>query len=261
MLKRRLIFALLWQKGAFWLSRNFRVSKAGNLGWLEKNYNFAVIADAIDELVVLNVSREPGHMHDFAADVAALCAGVFVPLTVGGGIRSLDDAALLLRNGADKLLVNTPLYEESELVRELVATYGSQCIVASIDYKRTTTSTEVYSQQGARGTGHSVETAVARAVELGAGEILLTSMDRDGTGQGYDLEVLRRVAATTSIPVIASGGVGNFEHLAAWLEDPLGTAACTANIFNFLGGGLREARDHIVSRGIPLATWEPGWRG
>lgn len=261
MYKRRLIFELLWQKDAFWLSRNFRVQKAGNLAWIERNYNFSVIADAIDELCVVNISRDDKRNDVFAAQIAEVTKGCFVPLTAGGGIRSLDDARLLLRSGADKVVVNTPLFDQPALVRELALTYGRQCVVASIDYKRTGDGHEVFTDCGTRATGLDVDTAVANAVELGAGEVLLTSMDRDGTGQGYEVDVLRRVAQKTPIPVIACGGVGNFDHLAEWLEDPIGQAACTANIFNFLGGGLIEARKHIVERGTPLATWEFGWRG
>lgn len=261
MLKRRLIFALLWQKDAFWLSRNFRVQRAGNLDWIEKHYNFGVIADAIDELVVLNISREDRRLEAFATQVRALTRGVFVPLAAGGGIRSAEEASVLLRSGADKVVVNIPLFDQPGLVEDLARTYGRQCVVASIDYKRSAIGDEVFTANGTRATGLGVDEAVSRAVELGAGEILLTSMDRDGTGQGYDLEVLRRIAKKSPVPIIASGGVGNFDHLASWLEDPLGQAACTANIFNFLGGGLLEARRHIVARGVALATWEFGWRG
>lgn len=259
--KRRLIFALLWQKDAFWLSRNFRIQRAGNLAWIEKNYNFGVIADAIDELVVLNVSREDKRMDAFAAQIGELTRGCFVPLAAGGGVRTLDDAHMLLRGGADKVVVNTPIFEDPALVKEIAKTYGRQCVVASIDYKRVNGREEVFTRNGTHNTGLTVDAAVQGAVDAGAGEILLTSMDRDGTGQGYDLDVLRRIEASCPVPIIASGGVGNYDHLAAWLEEPRGLAACTANIFNFLGGGLLEARKHIVERGTALATWEFGWRG
>lgn len=260
-LKRRLIFELLWQKDAFWLSRNFRIQRAGDLAWIEKNYNFGVIADCIDELVVVNVSREDKRMEAFAAQLAALLKGCFVPLAAGGGVRSVDDARMLLRAGADKVVVNTPLFDDPGLLSELARTFGAQCVVASIDYKRREGRDEVFTANGTRATGVGVDEAVARAVELGAGEILLCSMDRDGTGQGYDLGTLHRLAENTRVPVIACGGVGGYEHLGDWLTDPRGHAACTANIFNFLGQGLKEARDHLRERGVPLASWEFGWRG
>ena len=255
MLKKRLIFALLWQNGKFCLSRNFKLQLAGDLAWIQKNYNFKVVAQAIDELVVLNVARFDKAMAAFASQVAELTQGCFVPLAAGGGIRNMDDAELLLRSGADKLIVNTALVTDHDLVSAMVRRFGSQCVVASVDYRRVLGGTEVFIENGSRGSGASVDEAVRRAEGLGVGEIYLTSMDQDGTGQGYDLEPLIRLAATTKVPIIASGGVGKFEHLASWLASPSASAAATANIFNFLGSGLLEARKHIVEQGIPLATW------
>ena len=135
MVKKRLIFTLLWQNGHYCLSRNFKLQKAGGLEWIQKHYNFQVIAFSIDELVVLNTTRGDKAMPLFADHLSRLTRGVFCPLAVGGGIRSLDDAALLLRSGADKLVVNTTLFHQPDLVRELAATYGSQCVVASIDFR------------------------------------------------------------------------------------------------------------------------------
>jgi cyclase len=261
MLKRRLIFALLWQKEAFWLSRNFRIQRAGDLRWIERHYNFRVIADAIDELVVLNVSRDDKRSDSFAAQVAELSRGCFMPLAAGGGVRSVGEARALLRSGADKIVVNTPLFDEPDLVRALAREFGGQCVVASIDYLRRGDRLEVMTDCGARATGLEVRGAVERAVALGAGEVLLTSIEQDGTGFGYDLPAMREVVSYCPLPVIASGGVGSYQHLADWLVEPSGRAACTANIFNFLGGGLLEARQHLVERGVDLATWAPGWRG
>lgn len=261
MLKKRLVFALLWKNGKFCLSRNFKLQQAGDLMWIEKNYNFKVIAFSIDELVVLNVSRGDKEMTTFAAQVTELTRGCFVPLAAGGGIRSIDDAMLLLRSGADKLVVNTSLSRDPSLVSALAQRFGRQCVVASIDYRNVNGRREVFVENGAVATGMTVEEAVANAERLGAGEIYLTSMDRDGTGQGYDSEMLDAVAPTARVPVIASGGVGKFEHLAGWLSRPYASAAATANIFNFLGEGLREARTHIEDQGIPLAKWEFQWKG
>jgi cyclase len=260
-LKRRLIFALLWQKDAFWLSRNFRIQRAGDLAWIEKHYNFQVIADAIDELMILNVSREGRNIDRFANQISELTRGCFVPLAAGGGVRSVEDARLLLRSGADKICVNAPLFDDPQLVRSLAREFGRQCVVASVDYVRRGETTEVMTANGTRGTGLTVREAILRAMEHGAGEVLLTSIEKDGTGFGYDLPVLKEVAAWSSIPVIACGGVGSYQHLSDWLSEPSGLAACTANIFNFLGGGLLEARNHLKSTGVQLASWEVGWRG
>jgi imidazole glycerol-phosphate synthase subunit HisF len=261
MLKKRLMFALLWNQGKYCLSRNFKLQKAGDLGWIKRNYNFQVIAFSIDELVVLNVSRGDKAMEAFAASVTDLTHGCFVPLAVGGGIRTLDHAALLLNSGADKLVLNTPLFTQPDLVRSIAQRYGRQCVVASIDYRRTPTGPVVMIENGMTPVSHSLGEAVAHARELGAGEILLTSMDQDGTGQGYDLETLLDVARSSPIPLIAAGGVGKNEHLASWLSRPEAGAAATANIFNFIGGGLIEARAHLDQVGIPLAHWDFQWNG
>jgi cyclase len=260
-LKKRLIFALLWRSGKFCLSRNFKLQQAGDLAWIEKNYNFKVIASSIDELVVLNVTRGEKEMATFAGQVAELTRGCFVPLAAGGGIRSIDDAVLLLRSGADKLVINTPLVQDPALVSALAQRFGRQCVVASIDYRKRDGKDEVFVENGTVATGMTVAEAVSNAERLGAGEVYLTSMDQDGTGQGYDTATLEQVAARSRVPVIASGGVGKFEHLAGWLAHPWASAAATANIFNFLGEGLREARMHIEEQGIPLATWDFTWKG
>jgi cyclase len=259
--KRRILFSLLWQDGNFCLSRNFRLQRAGNFQWLEKNYRFSVISDAIDELIILNVSRTGKDFSSFCAAVEEVVRGAFVPVAVGGGVASVEHASLLLANGADKVVVNTALFDQPESVRELSKTFGSQCVIASIDYKKNEDgSTRVYKSNGTVFTELSVEEASNLAVSLGSGELLLRSMDRDGTGQGYDLEILDRVANLVKIPVIAAGGVGGSKNLSDWLLCERGFAACTANIFNFLGGGLIEARRVISAQGVPLASWEFGWR-
>ena len=261
MLKKRLIFTLLWRNGAYCLSRNFKLQNAGDLKWLQKHYNLQRIAFSIDELIVVNVAREDKQMKLYAANVGEVSRGCFAPLAVGGGIRSMDDAKLLLNSGADKLVLNTPIFTQPELVASLVQAYGSQCVAASIDYKRVGGRMEVFTRNGTEAAGMDPVEAVLHAQRLGAGEIFLTSMDKDGTGQGYDMETLDRVVGVARVPVIASGGVGNYEHLAAWLVRDRAQAATTANIFNFLGEGLTEARKHLTASGLDLATWDFGWRG
>jgi cyclase len=259
-LKKRLIFTLLWRRGQYCLSRNYTLQSAGDLAWINRHYNFQVISFSIDELVVLNVARREKELPRFAQDLRELCRGSFMPLAAGGGVRSVADAELLLRSGADKVVVNTLVHDAPEVVSEIARHFGDQCVVASIDYKRTTNGLEVFTHDGSRATGLDLMTVVNRVQRLGAGELYVTSMDRDGTGQGYDLDTLDAVASIARTPVIASGGVGKFEHLGEWLVRPHGRAASTANIFNFLGGGLVEARTHLADAGVPMATWDFGWR-
>ena len=135
MLKKRIVFTLFYDQGAFMLSRNFRLQKVGDLTWLQNNYNFSKVAFSIDELVVLDVSRTKRDLHNFCRHLKALSQGCFVPISAGGGIRSIGDAKMLLRSGADKIVVNTPLFETPSLIENLSAEFGQQCIVASMDTK------------------------------------------------------------------------------------------------------------------------------
>jgi len=242
------------------LSRNFRLQAVGDLNWLKEYYDFDAIAFSIDELVVLNVERGEKDAAGFARHLSELVQNCFVPLAAGGGIRSIDDAFMLLNAGADKLVVNTPLVKQPDLVRELVKTFGGQCVVASIDYKRRGETTEVFISDGGETTRVTVEEALKNAEDLGAGEIYLTCMDLDGTGQGYDLQTIRRAAEVARVPLIASGGVGKFGQLADGIECGGVPAVSTAHLFNFMADGLIEARSQMKGRGIDMAEWDFGWK-
>lgn len=256
MAKNRLIFTLLLDHGTYQLSRNFSLQAAGDLNWLKDFYDFNSIALSIDELVVLNVDRGERDMQRFAQNVAELSQGCFMPMAAGGGIRSLKDAYLLLHSGADKLVVNTPVHRQPELVRELVEHFGSQCIVAAVDYLSEGGKTETFIENGQTPTGKDAVAAAKLAESLGAGEIYLNSIRRDGTGQGLELDITRRVAEAVSIPVIAAGGVGTFQHLVEGLRQGGATASATANLFNFMAKGLTEARQHMLTQGVSLARWD-----
>lgn len=255
MSKRRLIFTLLLDKGVYQLSRNFSLQAAGDLAWLKDFYSFDSIAQSIDELVLLNVERGKRDLARFSENILELTQGCFMPIAAGGGIASIDDAFLLMRSGADKLVLNSAFYSSPELVRELVATFGSQCVVASIDFRWQGDRTDCVIHNGAVSTGKTVEESIQLVETLGAGEIYLRSVTRDGTGQGYELDVLKRAVASTRLPVVAAGGVGTFEHLAEGIHEAGASAVSTANLFNFMADGLSEARGWLIKRGIPLAVW------
>ncbi|MBM3251691.1 MAG: hypothetical protein FJZ11_02770 [Candidatus Omnitrophica bacterium] len=171
MSKSRLIFTLLLNKGTYMLSRNFNLQAVGELSWLKQYYNFNAIVFSIDELLVLNVERGRKDNQNFYENLIKLNENCFMPFAAGGGIRSLDDAFLILNAGAEKLIINTPLITQPELVESLVKRFGSQCIIASIDFKINKNTTEVYIENGSRSTGQTVEDAVKNAYELGCGEI------------------------------------------------------------------------------------------
>jgi cyclase len=255
MLKKRLIFTLLYNRGAFVLSRNFRLQRVGDVAWLKKNYNFSRIAESIDELVILNVTRGEPDTARFCEAVMELTQGCFMPCALGGGLRTLDQARSLMDAGADKLIVNTALVRSPGFVQELVHIYGSQCVIASIDYRNSEGGFPVFIDNGSAPANTSLRGAVEGALRLGTGEIYLNSMDRDGTGQGYCMEVLAQVEGTVGVPLIMAGGAGNHRHLQEALAHPLVDAAATANLFNFVGDGLPKARGALIEANVRLAVW------
>lgn len=238
------------------LSRNFSLQSVGDLGWIKEYYNFNAIAHSIDELVVLNVERGEKNINEFAKNLAELNKKCFMPIAAGGGIRKLEHAYQILDAGVDKLVINTSLITQPELVTLLVKTFGSQCVVASIDYKGSGDSTEVFIRDGSRSAGLTVEKAVEIALSLSCGEIYLTSIDRDGTGEGLDWETIKQIANKTSVPVIASGGVGKYDHFAGGILEANAQAVSSANLFNFIEDGLIEARVAMRKRKIDMAGWD-----
>lgn len=257
MLKKRLIFTLLYNNGQFMLSRNFRLQKVGNLQWLQSNYNFSHISYSIDELIVLDVTRGEKASDDFCSTLKKLSEGCFVPIAAGGGIRSIEDARNLLRSGADKVVINSPLYEGSGFTSHLASEFGRQCVVASMDIKATLDGGyQVWSECGSKCLDGTAAEWVERVTQDDVGELYLNSMDRDGTGQGYDLGLLDLLPADISKPVILAGGAGNASHLAAGLANLHVDAVATAHLFNFIGDGLKQARNSLISGGIDLPIWD-----
>lgn len=255
MLKKRLIFTLLWNNGSFMLSRNFRLQKVGDVNWLNKNYNFSSIAESIDELVILNVSRGEFDPARFGEDVAAVTRGCFVPFALGGQLRTLEDAARMMHVGADKLVVNSALYYDPDFVRELSRVYGKQCVVASIDFKRGEKGFAAYVDNGEAVVEKPLERYIEEVSALGIGELYLNSMQKDGTGQGYVMDVLEQVPDSVGQPVIMAGGAGNAKHFLEGFSSKLVDAVATANLFNFVGDGLPRARQDLLDAGVDLARW------
>lgn len=238
------------------LSRNFRLQKVGGLTWLKSAYNFDAIAYSIDELIVVNVSREAKDMETFAANVSALAKECFMPIAAGGGIRSLEDGYALMHAGADKLVMNTIVFDDPKTVRRLAATFGNQAVVVSLDCKKVGNAYHVFKQNGTKESGFTLREAIRKAEKLGAGELYVTSIDRDGTGQGYDVQLLKSVCSMTHLPVIAAGGVGKYEHFLEGIQKGHVTATATANIYNFLVDGLIKARKYLKEHAVSLATWD-----
>lgn len=257
MLKKRLIFTLLYNQGQFMLSRNFRLQKVGDLKWLQTNYNFSHISFSIDELIVLDVTRGEKNSEAFCEALKLLAEGCFVPIAAGGGIRTIEHARTLLRSGADKVVVNTPLYENNDVISELASEFGQQCVVAAMDIKRTPDgSYQAWAECGSKCLDGSAASWVEQVTNAAVGEIYLNSIDRDGTGQGFDLQLLDLLPPDMPKPVILAGGVGNATHLAEGLADPRVDAVATAHLFNFVGDGLKQARELLTAGGIVLPIWD-----
>ena len=236
-------------------------------GRVVKGINFVNLVDAgdpveqariydsqgADELCFLDITashegREP--LLDVVSRTAEQC---FMPLTVGGGVRALEDIRTLLLAGADKVSINTAAVHRPEFVAEAAHKFGSQCIVVAVDAKRSDGDRyEIFTHGGRKETGIEAISWCQRMVEFGAGEILLTSMDRDGTREGFDIELTRSVADAVSVPVIASGGVGTLEHLVEGIQAGHAMAVLAASIFHFGIFSIAEAKTHIEQAGIPI---------
>lgn len=253
MLKKRMILCLLMRNnGVFVNSRNFSLQSVGELAWIKRYLDF----DSIDELVLLNIDRGDKDIKAFAGHMRELAKLCFVPITAGGGVRTLRDFETLLDSGADKIAVNTRFVEDPQFIQQAAKTYGSQCVVASIDCRKDQAGRYVvFSANGAHDTGKEAAQWSREVESRGAGEIFLTSVDRDGTGQGYDIPLLRAIADAVTIPVIASGGVGEFSHLAEGIVEGGASAVSAANIFHYVGNGLVKAKMYIRGQGLDFPVW------
>jgi imidazole glycerol-phosphate synthase subunit HisF len=213
-------------------------------------------AAGADELCFLDITathENRGTMLDVVRRTAEAC---FMPVTVGGGVRTVDDIRVLLRSGADKVSINSAAVSRREFVKEGAEKFGEQCIVVAIDAKRVKRTGgerwEIFTHGGRNSTGIDAIEYAQEVVSLGAGEILLTSMDRDGTRQGFDLPLTRAIADSVPVPVIASGGVGNLDHLVDGIREGHATAVLAASIFHFGEFTIRQAKDHMVRNGLPM---------
>jgi cyclase len=225
---------------------------AGDPVEIARRYN----EQGADELTFLDITASSDGRGLIVPMVEAVASQVFIPLTVGGGVRSVEDVRRLLNAGADKVSINTAAVQNPQLVKDATARYGSQCIVVAVDAKRVPGNGplrwEVYTHGGRNATGIDALEWGRRMEAAGAGEILLTSMDRDGTRNGFDLELTRAYSDALSIPIVASGGVGNLEHLADGVLEGRADAVLAASIFHYGEYTVRQAKEHMAKRGIEV---------
>jgi imidazole glycerol-phosphate synthase subunit HisF len=209
-------------------------------------------AEGADELAFLDITASSDQRDILLHVIEAVAARVFIPLTVGGGVRRVEDVRRLLNAGADKVSINTAAVQNPDLVREASGVVGCQCIVVAIDAKKNGSSWEVFTHGGRKATGIDALEWARRMEAAGAGEILLTSMDRDGTRDGFDLALTRAVADAVGVPVIASGGVGTPEHMAQGVLEGRADAVLAASVFHFGDFSVRQAKAHMRARGIEV---------
>jgi imidazole glycerol-phosphate synthase subunit HisF len=249
MLSKRLIACLDVRNGCVVKGVNFEaLQQAGDPAALARRYN----VEGIDEVVVLDVTATLEGRRAFEATIQAVSRELFIPLTVGGGIRTEADAAAALDAGADKVGVNSAALAEPALLTRLASRYGSQAVVVAIDAKRRGARFDVFARSGSTSTGRDAVEWAKEAEACGAGEVLLTSIDRDGTRAGFDCELTAAVSAAVAIPVIASGGAGTFEHFADVFTRGRADAALAASVFHFSEHAVAELKDYLLARGIPV---------
>ena len=218
-------------------------------------------AEGADELIFLDITASSDHRETMVEVVSRTAEQVFIPFTVGGGVRSVDDARRLLRAGADKVGVNTAAVERPELIAEIASEFGAQCVVVAIDARRRPgpepdsgpdAGWEVFTHGGRTPTGLDAVGWAEECAAAGAGEILLTSMDRDGTRDGFDIALTRRISDRCPVPVIASGGVGELDHLVAGAREGAADAVLAASIFHLGEFTVGEAKAHLAAAGVPV---------
>lgn len=246
MLRKRVITALTFNDGVLFRTKEFHPDYRYTLNFVD--------AWSVDEIVVLDVTRAPTDGREaFKSVIRDFSSRCFVPMAAGGGIRTLDDVRAYLDIGADKVILNTGAIERPEFISEVSRAFGKQCTVLCMDVRRVGESGhdyEVYSHFGKVPTGMNPVDWARKAEELGAGEILISSIERDGSLQGFELDVCRQVAQTVGIPVIICGGAGNWKHLEAGFKEGLADAVCATNIYHFTETSIHSAKSYLHKAGI-----------
>jgi len=245
-LRKRLITVLTFNDGILFRTKLFQPDYRYTLNFVD--------AWSVDEVVVLDVTRPPSDGRPaFRSVISEFARKCFVPLAAGGGVRTLDDVREYLSVGADKVVVNSAALKRPEFITEIADRYGSQCVVVSIDARRNPDGGyEVYSDFGKAATGRAPDDWASEAASKGAGEILITSIDRDGSLQGYDLDLCRLVSDAVTVPVLICGGAGNWDHFVDGFEHGGASAVCTSNIYHFTESSIKSAKRRLAQKGVSV---------
>ena len=253
MIKKRIIFTLLVHNNNFVLSRNFSLQTVGDLDWLINNYDFSNIASYIDELVILNIRNKKKNFDNFCKLLKKLTKKMFIPIAAGGGITDIYDVNKILRSGADKIVCNSILNQEKSNLKKISKIIGKQSIIGSIDIKKINNEFYVFDNNLLNSKIKFKDYLINLDNEL-IGELYLNSVDKDGTGQGYMIEIVNRYKKYYNVPIIIAGGVGNWKHLLDGLKNKNINAAATANLLNFIGDGFKNARSELLKK-FDLPQW------
>ena len=245
MLRKRLVTVLTFNDGVLFRTKQFVPDYRYTLNFVD--------AWSVDEIVVLDITRPgQGDRENFYEVVSEFARNCFVPLAAGGGVRTIDDFNALLRKGADKVVINTAAVERPELITEAARLYGAQCVVVSIDAKKTNGTYEVFTRFGSRRTRLEPGEWARQAQELSAGEVLITSIDKDGSLEGYDNELSRTVAEAVDVPVLVCGGAGKWQHFVDGFNEGQASAVCTTNIYHFTETSIKSAKGYLQNAGIEV---------
>ena len=246
MLRKRIITILTLNEGILFRTKNFNPD-------LRYTINF-IDSWSVDEMIILDITREPTRNKKvFLKTVEKIASNCFVPMAVGGGINNLNDVSDYMNAGADKIVINTGALKEPELVRNIASTYGKQCTVVSIDVKKNKlmqSKYEVYSNYGSVPTNIDAKFWTKKVVDLGAGEIMVCCIDRDGTLQGYDIDLCKLITKSVSVPILIAGGAGNWKHFEEGFVNGNADAVCTSNIYHFTETSIQSAKNFLKSKNI-----------
>ena len=243
MLRKRLITVLTFYDGVLFRTKNFTPDYRYTLNFVD--------AWSVDEIVVLDITRPgTGDRENFYQVVSEFARNCFVPLAAGGGVKTVEDFRILLGTGADKIVINSEAIRRPELITEAARQFGSQCVVVSIDTRYSGSDYEVYTEFGTHNSGLRPDEWAMRAEELGAGEILITSIEKDGSLQGYDNVLNRLVSNVVSVPVLVCGGAGNWRHFVDGFNEGDASAVCTTNIYHFTETSINSAKNYMRDAGL-----------
>lgn len=253
MLYKRIIYSLLYSNGFFYLSRNFRLQKVGDVNWLKNNFGFGETCDYIDELMILLVTKEPNknEIIKYFKDINKLREKIFVPITLGGAVRSFDYARECFANGADKILINYLAHKNNKTIKEISNIYGEQAISIMVDYKKVKNLNFSFMNSSTI-KSKPLNEYFKIIKKINFGELIMNSIDKDGTGTGLDFSCLKELPKNFNRPILIMGGAGKPEHFTQAFAIKNISGVVTANLFNFLGSGLRLVREHSVKNGVKL---------